>query len=232
MKKHLLYWLLPALLIIIYMIIYFFDLFGVSYIIAPNINREFGLLENTQLIIIIGIMIIATQGFFTSSNKFKKLIMLLAFFISVFLFLEEIDYGDHFVKYFSNEIPQKITESYKNKHFRNIHNNGKLTEYFKLTAYIIFGMLLMIYPYLLKKFKIKNPYILWFKPSGYLVYTLLVMIFINQLALFLDKHFKAAHIHALNSNVSEFEEVFIYLIMFLYLRELKNKTLLQKKTIE
>ncbi len=225
MKKHFIYWLFPALLIIVYMFVYFFDLLGGSYIIAPNINREFGLLENTQLAIIIGIMIVAIQGFFTSSNRFKKLIMLLAFFISVFLFLEEIDYGDHFVKYFSDEIPAKITQTYENKHFRNIHNNGKITEYFKLSAYIVFGILVIIYPYLIKKFHIKNPYILWLKPSRYLVYTLVVMIFINQLALYLDKHFKAAHIHALNSNVSEFEEVFIYLIMFLYLRELKNKPL-------
>jgi len=60
--------------------------------------------------------------------------------------------------------------------------------------------------------------------NGFL-YTLLTMIFINQLALFMDKHFKRTYIHALNANVSEFEEVFIYFMMFLYIKELKNKSL-------
>ena len=45
------------------------------------------------------------------------------------------------------------------------------------------------------------------------------MTFINRAALYIDEFLKNNDINSLNSNVSEFEEVFIYYIVFLYILE-------------
>ena len=65
LKNHLLYWILPSVFLLVCMGIYFLDLLGLSFIMAPDLNREFGVIEHTQLLIIAGIAILA----FTTVRK-------------------------------------------------------------------------------------------------------------------------------------------------------------------
>ena len=219
MKNHFIYWILPTMVIGLFIYIYFFNPLGLSYLIAPEYNREFGLLENIQLIIIIAIIILSFKKISNSRINSVSLIFSITFFISVLVLLEEIDYGLHYYDYILGKSKQQIeSESWNKNLIRNFHNQGNLTFYIKLITYIAF-VLLIFSPYLLRKIKINNKYLNQIAPRHYLIYSILSMVFLNRVALYIDKEFKQNDINSLNSNISEFEEVFIYYIVFLYLLE-------------
>ncbi len=224
-RKHLIYWILPSIVVGLCMGIYFFDIFGMSYLIAPEFNREFGILENIQLLIIFAIILLSFNNSKKAKTKPIRFIFILILIGSIFIFLEEIDYGLNYYEYFSGTSngPAQIASG-SNNSIRNIHNQGNLTRLIKFFGYLFF-VLIIVFPFLLKRIKIKNKYLDYFAPEHYFIYTLLSMILLNQAAEYIDDLLKNSEISALNSNVSEFEEVFIYYIVFLLVLE-KGRALL------
>jgi len=209
------------------MCVYFFDILGLSYLIAPDYNREFGVLENIQLLIIAAVVIVSYKSMKKATTNWLRLFFILICFGSVLVLLEEIDYGLHYYDYLIGKSEEQIRiESWDKSTIRNIHNQGKLTHYIKLIAYLSMAVIILA-PIVLRRLNLRNRVIEFLAPHHHLLYTLLSMIVLNQLALYADKNLKSAEINALKSNVSEFEEVFIYWIVFLYVVEL-SKQLLSK----
>ena len=224
LKNHLIYWVLPSVFLIVCMCIYFLDLFGWSNQIAPDLNREFGLIENVQLLIIIGIAILAFSTFTKSTVKLERLFYFGVFLFSMVIFFEEIDYGIHYYELLkSNTIAENSTGVFEDG-VRNIHNQGDLRQYIMLFVYISFILVLGVM-YLIKgKYDFKNAFLDWIVPtSGYFIYSLIAMMALNELAGFLDQNVKDASIDSLNGNTLEFEETYIYYIALLYIRDLRMK---------
>lgn len=230
LKKHFYYWILPSIFVAISMLIYLFDILGLAFIIAPEINREFGLIENTQLIIILGIFIIAFKALRKEKINFKKYIFIAFSLLSIFMFLEEIDYGAHIVDYYHGRSwTEALAKNGGENNIINIHNQGNLLHYIKLSAYVSFALFLVIVPAIIRKTKFSNIYLNWLIPSTYFIYTLISMTALNQVARFIDKKMEHATVTSLHKNVSEFEEVFIYYIMLLYIFELVYKNVFIKE---
>ena len=209
---------MPTLFILLCTSVYFFDWFGLSYIIAPTVNREFGLLENTQLLLILCVIILAINKAKSSSlNKERLLFAGIAGF-SVFVFLEEVDYFLHVIDYFKG-IPETDTK------VRNLHNRGNLLHFIKLTVYISFVLILALLPLAKDFIGRRFPVLVYFIPSRWFILSLLAMAILNQRALYVDKNMAAVSAVSLKSNISEFEECFIYYIGFLYVRESAQKKL-------
>lgn len=223
LKKHLVYWILPSLFVGLCMLIYFFDFLGLSFIIAPEYNREFGVIENTQLAIICAIGYTSYKSLVQVNSKSMKFAFAIFLLGSIFIFLEEIDYGLHFYDYLSGKTVEEINLDKSRNEIRNIHNYTNLTDPMKLFAYIFFGAIIVVYPFLVKRLNITDKFLKLLVPQHYLIYTLLAMAALNQIALYIDHTMKNNAITSLNYNISEFEEVFIYYIIFLYLIEIKNK---------
>ncbi len=207
------------------MCIYFFDILGMSYLIAPEYNREFGIIENIQLLIILAIILVSYKNSTKAKIKSIRLIFILILISSIFIFLEEIDYGIHYYDYLTGKSKEQLKiESLDNNSIRNIHNQGNLTRYLKLFAYVLFA-LIIVSPIIFKRLKFRSKYLNYLAPKHYFIYTLLSMVLLNRAARYIDKFLKNNEVNSLNSNVSEFEEVFIYYILLLYILE-KSTSLL------
>lgn len=198
------------------MLIYFFDIFNLGFVIAPAINREFGVLENLQLVIILVILYRAIVGYRTAKDKLGKLIFALLTFFSIFIFLEEMDYGLHIQNLLAGKYAEELQQNTLSSPPRSIHNMGDLTKYIKLTTYIMLVVYFVILPLINRFTDIKNVLLKKIIPSHYFIFTLLSMFVLNRVALYLDKLVQNDQYSSLHANVSEFEEVYIYYIVLLF----------------
>ncbi len=201
------------------MSIYFLDIWGYSFLISPNINREFGLLENAQLLLLISSFVV----FFKTKNSVGRGIETYLFYFVLlgiaFLILEEMDYGIHFYEWLT--LPEYNMYETKIK-TRNIHNQGELLKWIKWFSYLCLIVVFVFLPYkgqFLNRIKWIKPFV----PSKLFVFTILSMIICNQFALYMDQNLKEPNIYSLDGNVSEFEELFIYYIGFLYTLDVTNE---------
>ena len=220
-RQHFFYWILPSVVTLSCTLIYFYNLFGLEDFIAPRLNREFGLIENIQLVLLILIFITALKGVRLRRDKIEKYGFLAIAILTAWIFLEEIDYGLHYYDYLTGK--DQITKVVVfDKEVRNIHNNGPMQNLFKLTAYGIIALFFVVLPFLSEKHRRKYPLLNLISPSKLMIAPATCMLILNQIALYLYHQFNTPT-SALTANVSEFEEIMIYYILLLYFREIVKK---------
>lgn len=210
-KTHFIYWILPTAFTLLCILLYFFNPAGTASIVSPEFNREFGLLEMTQKALIIVVFILALKAAKRTVNKYEKFLLVFIALASIFILLEEIDYGLHYYELIKGQ-RHNIT-------VRNIHNNGKITSWFKAAAYVFLALFFVVLPAMSKYTQRRFPLINFLSPSFKIVPALISLILLNQLAFY----FYEQNVHqnrSLDGNVSEFEELMIYYIVMLYVREI------------
>jgi len=219
-KEHLVYWILPVLVSWILAIMYFAGPAWMQNITAHAYNREFGLLENLENTLLLGVIILSYILLKNARHFIVRIIYLLCLLTSVFMLLEEIDYGFHVWNYFQGIHPQQDTV------IRNIHNQGKNTiKILMWIGYAIILLFILVMPHLNRK-----NFPTWFKnfvPSVKLHFTVLTLPFISRFPHFLNKKDFDTNM-SLYHNLSEFEEFAIYYIFFLFFYEMKKKQEKQK----
>jgi hypothetical protein len=221
--KHFIYWILPLLIVLVCILIYFYDLLGMAAFIAPDINREFGMVENLQLVLLILIFLTALKGWRIKQTKSEKYGYLFLAIAAVFVFFEEIDYGLHFYDYFTGRITVPADQGIlSEQEFRNLHNQGKTTSVIKFIVYSCILLLFVCFPLIPGSRLQKVPLLEYLTPSKYIIATAITLLLLNQTALYLNTQFYNKHV-ALAGNISEFEEIMTYYIFFLYLLEMVNK---------
>lgn len=216
-KTHFIYWILPGVVTLVCILLYFFNFFRSSAVISPAFNREFGVLENLQLMVLTVIAALSIKAIGKKEDKYEKYIFTAITVLSVFLLLEEIDYGLHYY--------ELLTGQQQNISTRNVHNNGKITGWFKMSSYIFLVLFFVLFPFISRYTKDRFPFLYYISPSNKIITTLICLVLLNQLAFYFYKQ----DIHtnrSLDGNVSEFEELLTYYIVLLYIRELAkcNKT--------
>src|SRR5215213_6976198 len=233
LKNHLIYWILPSVVTLSCILFFFLDWFGLSELMAPEINREFGVVENLQLVILILIFICSIKGIRKRETKIEKYGYLFVAAVTSFVFLEEIDYGLHYYDYFTGKSKEGITRVAVFHHkIRNIHNEGKITlNLFKLASYAVIVACFVVLPLLPATVKKRFSLLSYFAPSRFIVTTAISLLVLNQIALYLYKNYDYSN-PSLNNNVSEFEELMTYYIIWLYIRELIRKPRIDSKAIK
>lgn len=212
------------------MAVYFLDPAGLSYIIAPELNREFGLLEHVQSLIIIAIVIIAFRKSRNSAISLERYFFLGVSLFSCLIFLEELDYGIHYYEYLqTGTIAENSTGQFEEgkRNLHNIRDTNDEESIRKLTmvlVYIGFVFVLGVFALLKNRLFKGNALAQWIIPSsGYFAMSLTAMLLLNELTLYLNQNVKDPSITALNGNTIEFQETFIYYIALLYIWELTRK---------
>lgn len=223
-KEHLIYWVYPLLIALLLISVYYLNPLGMGSWVAPQFNREFGILENLQLVFIAMSFVFAYQGYKRSlGSLFKRGIFISILIITALVFLEEMDYGLHYYNAIMGIESESTTINVQGTEVRNIHNIGKTTHYLKLIVYAGMILLFVVLPWVHNKKPIQNKGLQFLIPSAKMGLTLLVMFAVNQFALQMESLFYESGVeHALKSNVSEFEELLIYYIGMLYIRDLKS----------
>jgi hypothetical protein len=223
---HFYYWILPSIILIPCIAVYFFDLYALREWIAPAINREFGFIENLQLLLLVLIFVMAVKGMRRKKithEKYPYYTWLFTAMAAVVIFLEEIDYGLHYYDYYAGKTQaQVVYQMTVEGKLRNIHNTGKTTSVIKLMVYIGIVLLFVLLPLLPKKGIQKMPLLEYFTPSKYIIGTAITLFMLNQIVLYLNE-IRYDKSLSLSGNVSEFEEVMTYYIFLLYAIEMLRK---------
>jgi hypothetical protein len=178
---------------------------------ASSYNREFGLVENTENAILLCIIYIAFRLLKLPHSKRLKLPYLIIFFAAVFVFLEEIDYGYHYINYLNDADNKQLSINH------NIHNLGNVNNQLRLVFYILIAIFVIILPYLSSSRL--PPLLAHFVADIRLQLTLLAFLMISKMAgIFNDLSHNTNM--SLHRNISEFEELALYYLFLVYLYNL------------
>jgi hypothetical protein len=183
-------------------------------IVCPSINWEFSALENIQLLILLLIFGLSVMGIKRKKWSLEKMVFGFLILFSIFVFLEEIDYGAHYLKYFKGH---EDTVVYKLTGSRNLHNEGNNTKIFKCSVYGIMALVFLIAPLL--KGKLKSPLLEYIVPKKMIIFTAVTAIVVDLIPRFLIIS-DLCQDGELGVNIGESSEIMVYYIFFIYLREI------------
>ena len=216
---------LPAIMSLILIGMYFSGQPYLQNLIAPTMesmplfsSREFGLLEMLQNILLLYICFLAIRCFLAASSLPVKLFALMLTLLAAFTLVEEVDYGTHFVEYFSGEHGSLSAEGWD----RNWHNKtgpGGVQNVSYMKMAINFAILtgFILGPLLLGNSK--NALIRVLVPSKWMIATVLLIVLLSQFAHWLDDGGYAEIAGTagnLEKNISEFRELNMYYLLLLY----------------
>ncbi|MFP6581872.1 MAG: hypothetical protein VCD00_04880 [Candidatus Hydrogenedentota bacterium] len=217
-QKLIWYIAVPIISTLVMVLMYFSGIPVLRQIITPTIEgiygnsqREFGLLENLQNVLLLAMVVFAIRG----AVRKKDLVERVAFgglaFFAFFVFLEEIDYGLHFYEYARGIQSDEAAAN------RNLHNVGDRTSTIKRIVDLGMFVLFVVLPFGFHKSR--NRYLRYLAPDRYSVFTLLGSVLVSQFAHLLnDRGYGDAS--NIGSNISEFREYVTYWLFLLYIREL------------
>lgn len=215
-KKRLLFYVaLPATVSALLIVAYYSGLPWLQSIVSPTLpgvslgaSREIGLLENVENACMLGIVFVAACGIRRKKLTFERVGFVLLLLFSVWVFLEEVDYGWNWREFFFGQLPTS---------FRNLHNVGERTQVIKSAVDLGLVVLFVVVP--LAARWIRWPLLRYAAPSPYSILTLVVMVLVRTLAHGLESR-GYGHGGALTNNISEFRELVVYYIFLLYVVEI------------
>lgn len=214
-REHMIYWVLPILVLGTSMFFYFSEIPPLVNFICPQGNCEWGFLENLQLLIVFGIFILSLLAFFRKKERFLKWLFGLIALFAIFVFLEEIDYGEHFAQLLMGTEGENYEQQLIS--IRNIHNRGSNAKLFKRSVYLIMAMIFVIAPFF--KSRVKNPLVKYFVPGVNIVFVAVLTIIsdlLPRLIVILGGNLEGG----LGVETGEFSEIMVYYIFFIYLLQL------------
>jgi hypothetical protein len=210
--------LLPLVINLALLVMYFSGNYWAQQVIAPTVNwlpensqREFGLIEILQLLLLLKLVLIFIGYLITSQQWQIRAVCLVVIGGFSFILLEEIDYGIHFYEI--------ATHSDSGLEVRNWHNlgTGQGNRIFKsildLVIFLWFFLLPLITPSMRAK-PFSN-----FVPSRWFSVAVLIGFCVSRLAHQLeDLGFDVINgVHGnLHKNISEFRELNTYYLLALY----------------
>ena len=217
-KKVIIYFVAPLAVSLVLIGMYFSGIESLQRIITPhmpnlhpNSAREFGLLENLQNILLIAMCAMAFLGIRRQTWRLGKAAMAGLGLFSVFILLEEIDYGLHFYEWIMNVPPGEHVEE------RNLHNFGKRTNRIKQLVDICMVLIFVISPFALAK--TRKPLVRYLTPDRFSALTIICMLIVRTLAHQLnDRGFGVGG--GIVKNISEFRELITYYLFTLYVFEI------------
>ena len=210
-SAHFTYWQFPLIVSVVLVFMNYSGIRVFTELVSLDINREFGLLEHLQLLLIATAFVYLTKAIRQKEFWFEKLTYgVLSLFLLVLL-LEEIDYGIHYYEYF-------IKGAAEDKSIvRNFHNQGDNNYYLRQASYAVMILLFVLLP--LFRSKIKNNLIHHVAASPLIVYSFLVYLVVGQLARWMPKFGMPVN-ESLRGNHQEFEELVLYYIILLFVYEI------------
>jgi hypothetical protein len=211
LSKHGVYWFLPGAFILCLILMYFSGVPALQALVAPESNRELGLLEHVQLVLLNAVVIAAITALRLKPTTPHLIALSLIAAAAAFLAFEEVDYGIHYW--------ELITGRKANVSVRNIHNQGDNTDRLKLIAYLGIVVVCVALPLLRPRIRIA-----WVRdliPSRWIISTAALLVVTPRIAHWLASQSGDG---SLTGNISEFEEIIVYYLLVLYVWELRQRS--------
>lgn len=214
-KKLIIYLIIPVALNMSLILAYFSGVPWLHHVVIPvipwmhpNSARELGLLENLQNVFLLTIIVVAAFGIKRKKLRIEKAAFAGIFLFSLFVLLEEMDYGLHYYEYARGVTYLEAAL------IRNVHNISGATKLIK--RFVDFGMALLFVVMPLAFAKSPKPLMRYVTPDRFAVLTMIAMVCMSKFAHFL-KDIGAGGLGSITKNISEFRELSIYYIFLIYL---------------
>lgn len=224
--------LIPTLVSAVLMAFYFSGSWTLQQIVAPTIDglplyswREFGVLEMFQNLVLLAIVAYLARSVFAAGKWWLGVSFALLAAGFVFVLLEEIDYGMHFLAFFGGEDASLHPDEWS----RNVHNRVtdegvQYSSYMKTAATATLAIWFLLAPFLLGKRR--ERWIRLLVPSRWAAATVVLIVLLSRLAHLLDQS-GLSYINGspgnLEYNISEFRELNMYYLFLLYFAELHQR---------
>lgn len=228
-RKFLVYFIMPVVLTGVLILMYFSGVEVLQQIIAPTFRginpdtaREMGLLETIEHLLIFGIITVPLIGFFRKPTRLEKAACAGIALFSVFVLLEEIDYGLHYY-----EFARGVTWA-ESAQVRNWHNQGNRTDVIKRAVDVGMVLFFLVAPLVLANSH--NRWLRYLTPDRYSILTLVAMVLLRTLAHELANRSTVPR-GSINQNLSEFRELVIFYLSLVYLIEVVFRRSLPAKDV-
>ena len=215
MRKLVIYLVVPAAVSLALILAYFSGASWLQSLVSPRIagmhpdsSREFGLLENLQNLYLLGIVVVAACAVKLKTLRIEKAAFAALVLFSLFVFLEEIDYGLHYYEYWNGITFFQAAQT------RNLHNIGDANKVLKTLVDATMVLLFVIAP--LAFAKTRRPLLRYLTPDRYAILTMVAMFILSRFAHYL-RDIGAGTPGTINKNISEFRELTVYYLCLVYL---------------
>ncbi|MGI9542337.1 MAG: hypothetical protein ACR2MX_03705 [Cyclobacteriaceae bacterium] len=214
-KEHFWYWVFPISLLGLLMFFFFSKIPLLVELVNPKMNREWGLLENIQLVIIAVMIGLSIYALRRKKHVLQKWGFGLIAVFAVFILLEEIDYAAHFREYLTGSKESYLDELVGTK---NIHNYAPNTaKIFKRSVYVLMLIIFIVAP--LFKTTSKSNIISYLIPEPKIVITAVLTILVEIIARLLVP-LTDLKLVDLTMDIGEFSEIMVYYLFLIYLIQL------------
>ncbi|MDP6435787.1 MAG: hypothetical protein QF790_06565 [Gammaproteobacteria bacterium] len=184
--------------------------------------REFGLLENLENIYLLTMAAMGVAAIRLKTLQLEKAAAVLYTLFAIFLFLEEVDYGLHWIEFLRGTPPEEQLV------IRNLHNqdSGFIDTIIKEGMAYVTLIWFVIAPFALQRSK--NRWVRYLLPAKQYAIAFLLIVLISRLAHYLDDQGRGNT--SLLRNISEFREhgmFYLYMIWsytLIYRRSLGSGT--------
>lgn len=209
LARQFFYWVLPTAVILTYVLMYFSGNPALQSLIAPAFNRELGLLESTQHLLLVALVVMTVRGWRGAEAPMEKLGYGLATALAIFQLLEELNYGYHYLHALG-----LIADTGDVRW--NVHNRGLSTP-MKSAGDLVLFLYFFLFPLVTRS---SWPgWLRFLAPPRLLAVTVLCSVAVSKFGHHLNDNATLSN-HVLENGVSEFREAFIYYAVLVYVREL------------
>jgi len=195
---------------------YYSDVALLRRVVSPDFSwipldsrREFGVLESLQNLLLIGLVVVAVAGLRRKRLLWERLGLWMLLFGSVFMLLEETDYGLQYALLF----PSDAATHEGIAGYFNIHRIGYTQTVLQHVAW--FGMLTFFGAFAIAFAKSGSPLLRYIAPDRFSVLTILVVTALQELIWRLGDLVPVSH-GSLSGREIEFTELGIYYLILLY----------------
>ena len=182
-------------------------------LVAPVANREYGLLENLQNLVLLAMVVSAFKAMGEEVHKGIRLLWGGLGLFAILILLEEVDFGLHYYESLRGIVPEEKAA------IRNLHNQRGVLDVIKLVVDVGFVLLYVVAPWLAKRFPSSVAVLI---PDRRSILVLLVAVAASRAAHWLEDN-ASTDFGALKGNISEFRELGTYWVALLHVRTVKRR---------
>lgn len=222
-RKVTIYFFTPLALVLPMVFMYFSGIEILQQIVSPrfeglnpNSNRELGLLENMQNVVIIVIIVLLIRGLIFHKPWWLRAPIAIAIVGATFVLLEEMDYGLHYYEFFTGVSAEDAVEK------RNWHNEGDRTIRTKQVVDGISILWFIIAPFALAKSS--HWFVRMTLPDKYAALTLVAAFITRSFAHGLQD-LGLSGSGTIEKNLSEFRELVTYYLGLVYIFDISERRL-------
>lgn len=205
-KSHFFYWIFPGSVVLLLIAMYFSGNQLLMWILAPESNRELGLLESLQHLLLLIMAVVLGQHAWKSSFAQQRTLFAVVSAGTIFVLLEELNYFTHYWWAIQGREWHTMPKI-------NVHNQGDLSDMFKDAGDIFLVSFFALFP--LTAARSQNRWVSYFRPSRLFVLSLLTALLTSRLAHFLEENHAPAN-NYFSTSMGEYRELFVYWIWLLY----------------